>query len=70
MRKSLSLTAVLVPALVFLQGGGSTNRRVAGGDGAFLIAPWDYQFSDNFGFYRLEALVKRGTGKPPDVEVE
>ena len=54
----------------FLQGGGSTNRRVAGADGAFLIAPWDYQFSDNFGYYRLEALVKRGSGKPPDVEVE
>jgi hypothetical protein len=52
----------------FLRGGGSTNRRVAGGDGAFLIAPWDFQFSDNFGFYRLEALVKRGSGKPKKVE--
>jgi hypothetical protein len=51
----------------FLQGG-TKNQRIAGEDGSFLIAPWDYKFSDNFGFYRLEAIVRRGSGKPEKVE--
>lgn len=51
----------------FLQGG-STNKDRADTDGDIIIAPWDHDFDDNFGFYRLHVLLKRGSGKPDDVD--
>ena len=48
----------------FLQSGKSNKRRVSG-DGNIIIAPWDHIFEDNFGFYRLDILLKRGSGKSP-----
>jgi hypothetical protein len=48
--------------------GGTSNKRIAGEAGSFLLAAWDYKFGDNFGFYRLETIVKRGSGKPKKVE--
>lgn len=48
---------------------GSANKRMATTDGDILIYPWDAFFSDNFGFYRLHMLVKRGSGNLPDPPV-
>jgi hypothetical protein len=48
----------------FLQSG-SSNKHAAGAEGDFIIYPWDHIFTDNFGFYRLNILLKRGSGRPP-----
>jgi hypothetical protein len=56
-----------VKGAFFLQSG-TDNKRRAGVDGDFIIAPWDAKFTDNFGFYRLNVLLKRGNGKPPVVD--
>lgn len=48
--------------------GGSNNKHSAATDGDMIIAPWDFKFTDNFGFYRLNILLKRGNGKGPDIE--
>ena len=53
----------------FLQKGRG-NKRVAGTDGDIIIAPWDWKFGDNFGYYRLDVLLKRGNGKPPVIELK
>jgi hypothetical protein len=45
-----------------------SNRRTAGADGDFIIAPWDHIFTDNFGYYRLHIVLKRGSGTLPEVE--
>ncbi len=47
---------------------GSGSERTAGEDGDIIIAPWDYSFTDNFGFYRLHILLKRGNGQSPVIE--
>ena len=47
----------------FLQGRALDNRK-ATADGDIIITPWDFIFDDNFGFYRLHILLKRGSGKP------
>jgi hypothetical protein len=44
------------------------NERVTGAEGDFIVYPWDHDFGDNFGFYRLNVLLTRGSGKPPIVE--
>jgi len=49
---------------------GSRARHVALDDGEFIISPWDHIFSDNFGFYRLHALLKRGSGIFPDPVID
>lgn len=36
------------------------NTRKAGGTGALIVAPWDYKFEDNEGFYRVHVHIKRG----------
>lgn len=51
----------------FLQKGRG-NSRTAGVDGDIIIAPWDWKFEDNLGFYRLNILFKRGNGQPPVVD--
>lgn len=51
----------------FLQGRALDNRK-ATADGDIIIAPWDFKFEDNFGFYRLHILLKRGSGKPRVIE--
>lgn len=51
----------------FLQGN-TDNKYKTSANGDFIIAPWDYKFEDNFGFYRLDVLLKRGDGTLPDVE--
>jgi hypothetical protein len=43
----------------------SDNLMVSTADGDIIVYPWDYKFEDNFGFYRLHALLKRGSGTPP-----
>lgn len=43
----------------FLQSG-SANKRISGADGNIIISPWDFMFEDNFGFYRLDVLLRRG----------
>ena len=50
----------------FLQAG-SANIHAAGADGDLIIYPWDHKFEDNFGFYRLHVILKRGDGSftPP-----
>jgi hypothetical protein len=45
-------------------------KEVARVAGDFIITPWDYSFLDNFGFYRLHVLVKRGSGTFPEPEVD
>jgi hypothetical protein len=47
----------------FLQGRPFDERK-ATADGDIIISPWDFKFEDNFGFYRLHILLKRGSGKP------
>ena len=42
---------------------GSSNKRSVSADGNIIIAPWDHAFDDNFGFYRLDIVLKRGSGK-------
>jgi len=44
------------------------RRTLAAGD--FIISAWDHAFTDNFGFYRLHVLVKRGDGQLPDNDVD
>lgn len=56
-----------VKGAFFLQSG-ADNKRKTFADGDIIIAPWDYIFTDNFGFYRLHVLLKRGNGKVPVVE--
>lgn len=34
-------------------------------DGDIYLAPWDHIFDDNFGYYKLHILVKRGDLPPP-----
>lgn len=51
----------------FLQSG-SLNQYTAGADGDIVIYPWDHIFTDNFGFYRLHILLKRGSGELPVVD--
>jgi hypothetical protein len=51
----------------FLLPDGTTNQRVAGADGDIIIYPWDHIFDDNFGFYRLNVLLKRGSGALPPI---
>jgi hypothetical protein len=51
----------------FLQPG-TDNRKAATTDGNITLCAWDFAFGDNFGFYRLHILLKRGSGKFPDVE--
>ncbi|WP_029528575.1 hypothetical protein [Polaromonas glacialis] len=51
----------------FLQAG-SPNKRIASADGDILIYPWDHIFDDNFGYYRLHVLLKRGSGQNPVIE--
>jgi hypothetical protein len=51
----------------FLQGGTSNEHR-ATADGDILIYPWDHKFEDNFGFYRLHVLLRRGAGVDPVIE--
>jgi hypothetical protein len=46
------------------------RKEMARVEGSFIIAPWDYEFADNFGFYRLDILVKRGSGTLPDTVVD
>jgi len=43
----------------------SQNKRTAGAAGDIIIYPWDFKFEDNFGFYRLHILLKRGNGRLP-----
>ena len=45
-----------------------TLRTFTAGD--FIINAWDYNFTDNFGFYRLHVLLQRGDGKLPDKDVD
>jgi hypothetical protein len=50
----------------FLDSGSSNrNKRKALAAGDFIISAWDHKFDDNFGFYRLHAVVKRGDGRLP-----
>jgi hypothetical protein len=51
----------------FLQSGNG-NQHTSGAEGDIIIYPWDHIFTDNFGFYRLHILLKRGSGKPPVIE--
>jgi hypothetical protein len=46
----------------------SRNKHTAGAEGDIIIYPWDYKFTDNSGFYRLDILLKRGSGKLPVIE--
>ncbi len=46
------------------------DKRVAREDGDFIIAPWDWKHDDNFGFYRLHVLLKRGSGTFPNPVVD
>jgi hypothetical protein len=48
------------------------DRRIAVArvDGDIVIGPWDGYFADNFGFYRLHVLVKRGSGTFPEKIVD
>jgi hypothetical protein len=46
----------------FLLPGGGTNRHIADADGDIFINAWDHIFEDNFGYYRLNVLLKRGKG--------
>jgi hypothetical protein len=39
------------------------HKTLAEGD--FVISAWDSVFADNFGFYRLHVLMKRGDGQLP-----
>lgn len=45
-----------------------SNKNKSDSDGDIIIAPWDHDFEDNFGFYRLNILLKRGSGELPDVD--
>jgi hypothetical protein len=47
----------------FLRRGMGEQTFAEGGD-MFLLA-WDFDFSDNFGFYELHVIMKRGSGKVP-----
>jgi hypothetical protein len=42
--------------------------------GDIYLIPWDFDFTDNFGFYELHVILKRGSGRvpaePAPVEVE
>jgi hypothetical protein len=38
----------------------SDNTSRAAVDGDLIIYPWDEKYEDNFGFYRLHALLERG----------
>jgi hypothetical protein len=49
-----------VKGAFFLTPGG-TNIHTANTAGDIIIYPWDWKFEDNFGFYRLHVLLKRGT---------
>ena len=46
----------------FLTGlGRSKDKRTANADGDLIILPWDYNFEDNRGYYRLNLLLTRGS---------
>lgn len=44
----------------------SSNQYTASLDGSIFIVPWDHKFEDNFGSYRLQILLRRGTGQIPN----
>jgi hypothetical protein len=46
----------------------SDRSRSASAAGDLYFVAWDYKFEDNFGFYRLNVLLKRGGGTLPVVE--
>lgn len=43
---------------------GMGEQTFQGAGDVFLVA-WDHAFSDNFGFYELHVIMKRGSGKVP-----
>lgn len=49
-----------------IQGKYLHNSRKVTASGALIIAPWDYKFEDNKGFYRLHVHIKRGEPVDPD----
>ena len=46
----------------FLQTGRDQAQSLSEGD--IIIYAWDFVFDDNFGFYRLHFLLRRGSGLP------
>lgn len=46
----------------------SNNLHSASIDGDIIIYPWDHIFDDNFGYYRLNMILKRGNGKLVEIE--
>jgi hypothetical protein len=46
------------------------QREMARVEGNIVIGAWDYFFTDNFGFYRLHMLLRRGNGTFPEPVVD
>ncbi|PYE53176.1 hypothetical protein [Deinococcus yavapaiensis] len=44
----------------FLREGREYNSRTSTMDGDIIINAWDHKFEDNYGYYRLHILLKRG----------
>jgi hypothetical protein len=47
------------------QGFGEHNTRTAQQTGPMYLVPWDWQFDDNAGFYKVFVKLKKGNGLPP-----
>jgi hypothetical protein len=48
-----------------IQGDAGHNTRVLKQSGQMYLIPWDYQFDDNAGFYKVFVKLTRGNGPPP-----
>jgi hypothetical protein len=59
-----------LPAHIFgaffpIQGDPGQNTRIMQQSGQMYIIPWDWQFDDNAGFYKVFVKLTKGNGPPP-----